>query len=205
MDLNYYTTFYNLPHKERLLLILMNSYKSELNACKNKTTQIYISKIYDDHIKILLSSDSVKTSTPNKIQHIPKNIPKPSISNITLLDLIDNESHQITDDNSLQLTNDNSPKLTNDHSLQITNDNSLQITNDNSPQLTNDNSPQLTNDNSPQLTNDNSPQLTNDESKENIDKSKKITNKYLSNIDDILNEFDIKYGAWEQEGEDDMF
>jgi hypothetical protein len=150
MDLNYYSTFYNLPHKERLLLILMNSYKSELNACKNKTTQIYISKIYDDHIKILLSSDSVKTSTPsNKIQNIYKNIPKPSISNITLRDLINNESHQIIDDNSTQIIDDNSTQIIDDN-------------------------------------------------------SKKITNKYLSNIDDILNEFDIKYGAWEQE-EDDMF
>ena len=144
MDLNYYTTFYNLPHKERLLLILMNSYKSELNACKNKTAQIYISKIYDDHIKILLSSDSVKTSTPrNKIQIIPKNIPKPSISNITLLDLINNESHKITDDNSPKIIDDNSKENT-DKSKKNIDDNSKENT-DKSKKNTDDNSKENTN------------------------------------------------------------
>jgi len=91
MDLEYYKLFYNLPHNQRLLMILMKSFKKDLDECKNKNSEFYIAKSYTEHINLISKSintntslEDIKPTTTNNTIKVNDDIEDKPTTNTTL-------------------------------------------------------------------------------------------------------------------------
>jgi hypothetical protein len=215
MDVEYHKLFYNLPHDQRLLMILMKSFKKDLEECKNKNSEFYISKFYTEHINLL--SKSINSN--NNIEVIKKNIPNTTnntTNNIIKVnnDIVDIKPTTHTTLNNTNTTNniieDIKPNTTNNIEVNDIEVNNIKVVNDIEINNIEVNDIEINNNievndigvNDIEI---NNIEVVNDKKDNNnieVVNDKKDNNISINNIEDIINELDKKMGKWEVSSSD---